>query len=162
MACRPAGGPGPASAASTVPFSVEASRSPDAGPPILAAHNRVRADVNVAALRWSDELAAVAQAWADTLARRNCSLEHSSGAYGENLFAASAGGSGPDAVASWAEEKQDYDHGRSRCRGVCGHYTQVVWARSTHVGCASATCGSAIVWVCNYDPPGNFIGEKPY
>ncbi|MEY3405870.1 MAG: hypothetical protein RL161_1300, partial [Bacteroidota bacterium] len=38
-----------------------------------------------------------------------------------------------------------------------------VWSQTTHVGMAKAVCkdGSVLV-VANYDPPGNYIGQKPY
>lgn len=48
----------------------------------------------------------------------------------------------------------------------CGHYTQLVWRNTQRVGCGYSTCEvdgwSYGVWVCNYDPPGNFIGQEPY
>jgi hypothetical protein len=48
----------------------------------------------------------------------------------------------------------------------CGHYTQVVWRNTERVGCGYSTCQAQgfnfEVWVCNYDPPGNFIGQAPY
>jgi hypothetical protein len=25
-----------------------------------------------------------------------------------------------------------------------------------------ARCGNTEIWVCNYNPPGNWVGEKPY
>jgi pathogenesis-related protein 1 len=30
------------------------------------------------------------------------------------------------------------------------------------VGCGVARSGRTEVWVCNYDPPGNYVGERPY
>jgi hypothetical protein len=36
-----------------------------------------------------------------------------------------------------------------------GHFTQVVWRATTHVGCGTASCTGLVLWVCNYDPPGN-------
>jgi len=48
---------------------------------------------------------------------------------------------------------------------VCGHYTQVVWSGTTHVGCAAAidaSCEWAQVWVCQYSPPGNYMGQTAY
>ena len=68
-------------------------------------------------------------------------------------------------VDSWGGEKGFYDHTSNRCRAgkVCGHYTQVVWRDSTEVGCGMAVCANASqVWVCNYRPPGNYVGQKPY
>ena len=131
--------------------------------PIVAAHNRVRAEVGVPPLRWSDPIAKTAQRWANKLARSGCKLTHStSNRYGENLFAASAPVSPEHVVENWASERADYNHARNKCRGICGHYTQIVWADTKHIGCASARCGNGVVWVCNYDPPGNFVGEKPY
>lgn len=49
-----------------------------------------------------------------------------------------------------------------------GHFTQIVWKASTHVGCATVTCpklgnvDSSVAepfTVCNYSPAGNTIGE---
>lgn len=158
-----AAGPAPAPAASP--------RDPEPGrlAGITAAHNRVRAGVGVAPLEWSPELARYAQRWADRLKQRGCRLEHrpSSGPdaqrHGENLY--SGTGRAPAAaevVDMWAAEVASYDAKRNRCKGVCGHYTQVVWRASQRVGCAMATCGATEVWVCNYDPPGNYVGERPY
>ncbi len=44
----------------------------------------------------------------------------------------------------------------------CGHYTQVVWHSTETVGCGKASCGSEEVWLCNYNPSGNWFGQKPY
>lgn len=47
-----------------------------------------------------------------------------------------------------------------------GHYTQVVWAKTTLIGCGRMTYKDK-GWnkhyvVCNYGPSGNFIGAKIY
>ena len=65
-------------------------------------------------------------------------------------------------VETWAAELADYDAKKNRCKGVCGHYTQIVWRKSQRLGCGMASCGDTEVWVCNYDPPGNFLGQRPY
>ena len=140
---------------------------------IVAAHNRWRAEVGVQPISYSDEVAASAQAWADNLkTTRNCHLQHSSGPNGENLYWAGAWSNGPaqdiksaDPVNSWASEKKDYDYASNQCApgAVCGHYTQVVWANSTKVGCGMALCpDNTQVWACQYAPAGNWVGQKPY
>lgn len=131
---------------------------------LLAAHNHVRAQVGIGPLTWSNDVARVAQRWADTLAASGCALQHNARtSHGENLFWSSAPAEATQVVASWADERQNYDHASNTCRrGMCGHYTQVVWAKSTKLGCGMATCGRAQVWVCNYDPPGNLVDARPY
>jgi pathogenesis-related protein 1 len=116
-------------------------------------------------LTWSADVGAVAQAYAE-----RCEFRHSGGPYGENIFAATGSKSPKDVVDDWVSEKTDYDYATDSCSGVCGHYTQVVWRDSKRLGCGVANCtknspfgsGSWQMWVCNYDPPGNFVGKKPY
>ncbi|KAE9446141.1 hypothetical protein C3L33_21961, partial [Rhododendron williamsianum] len=46
---------------------------------------------------------------------------------------------------------------------VCGHYTQVVWRNSVRLGCARVRCNDGLWFItCNYDPPGNYVGQRPY
>jgi pathogenesis-related protein 1 len=68
-------------------------------------------------------------------------------------------------------EAKDYDYAANTCKGVCGYYPQLVWRKGARLGCGVANPAtnspfsafpSWQIWVCNYDPPGNFNGEKPY
>ena len=129
---------------------------------LVARHNVYRSEVGVDNISWSDELAKSAQQWANKLAR-NCDFKHSSSGYGENLWMGTSGAFTPnDVVDDWGAEKENYTYSNNSCSDVCGHYTQIVWSTTKFVGCAKVTCDGADIWVCQYDPPGNYVGEKPY
>ena len=154
---------------------------------MLAAHNQWRSEVASPALTWSNSLQTEAQNWANQLKANGCHMKHSTGSSGENLYWASAqkSATGKDAAGhwiwkhslqavsdkkvtdSWGSEKQWYDYSNNQCNApagqACGHYTQVVWKTTTEVGCANAVCDDfSQVWVCNYAPAGNYVGQKPY
>ncbi|MDQ7089995.1 MAG: CAP domain-containing protein [Methylococcales bacterium] len=155
---------------------------------MLDAHNTWRKKVGTPALAWSAHLQTQAQAWANELKNKGCAMKHSdSKSTGENIFWASskktanskdANGewiwnntvqtiSPLNVIDIWGSEQQWYTLETNECNApsgdACGHYTQVVWKKTTEVGCAKAICDdSSQVWVCNYSPAGNFIGEKPY
>jgi len=160
-----------------------------------AAHNAVRASVNdgswpgqpaadpdMPLLGWDDALSTVAANYAAL-----CVWEHNanrsddyaaaggSGYVGENLYLVAGFTPVPDdAISDWASESVSYDYGANACDpgAVCGHYTQVVWAGTTSVGCAAHLCPSidvggdvwtnATIVVCDYAPGGNYAGERPY
>jgi pathogenesis-related protein 1 len=148
----------------------------------LTAHNMVRSAVRVPDLVWSEDLATIATDYAATLEQQGCPSEppHSpaskQGPLGENLYWASPviwndGRTEPQqltpkqVVDTWAAEKVNYNYQTNTCTPgeVCGHYTQLVWAATTEVGCGYAVCANnSQVWVCNYSPPGNVSGQKPY
>lgn len=142
---------------------------------MVEAHNEWRSEVGVPPLEWSPELAEMAKEWANVLAQEDSKFRHSNReGFGENLFYASAKVwsdgrreiqevTESEVVNSWAGEKKNYDYSENSCSGVCGHYTQIVWESTKEVGCAAALSGDkSQVWVCNYHPPGNIIGKRPY
>jgi pathogenesis-related protein 1 len=132
---------------------------------MLDAHNSWRSQYGVPPLAWSPKLAGYAQQWANTLLQRK-RLEHrSNSSYGENLAMAMGQRFTPEQVVDmWGSESRDYDQASNSCsRGkVCGHFTQVVWRDTMQVGCGVARDEQREVWVCNYYPPGNVIGYRPY
>ncbi|MEZ0311821.1 MAG: CAP domain-containing protein [Myxococcota bacterium] len=151
------------------------SDEPEAMRGMVAAHNETRAEAEptpspaLEPLAWSSTLAEVAQAYAE-----RCRFEHSGNDLGENLYAESGITSTAAAVvASWASELAFYNYANNSCAvgEQCGHYTQIVWDDTRRVGCGRARCTSNSPfdngeawnnWVCNYDPPGNFVGRRPY
>lgn len=161
--------------------------SPDAGVPdpsqsdfaraMISAHNTIRLSASptpnpaLPVLTWSSSAAATAQAWAD-----QCKWGHNPnrGNLGENIFAATPN-STPTAgvVQGWGSEASSYDYGTNSCAPgkQCGHYTQIVWRSTTQLGCATKVCDKNSpfsgfptwqIWVCNYAPPGNYAGQRPY
>ncbi|XP_057495385.1 basic form of pathogenesis-related protein 1-like [Actinidia eriantha] len=129
----------------------------------LNAHNAARAEVGVGAMTWDNTVAAYAQNYANSRIN-DCNLVHSSGPYGENIAKGSGSFTGTAAVNLWVAEKPNYDINSNSCvGGECLHYTQVVWRNSVRLGCARVQCTNGWWFVtCNYDPPGNFIGQRPF
>ena len=144
-------------------YSPYGAASPSLARDMLAAHNAVRARVGVPPLAWSAPLAALAQGWANALIASQGFSHRPNNQYGENIYAISGGvASTAEVVATWAGEARGYDIRNNACTGVCGHYTQLVWRGTTTVGCGVASDAARQVWVCNYNPPGNIVGYRPY
>ncbi len=152
---------------------------------ILSSHNAIRQRLGVPPLRWSTNLESLASDWANYLSGdAGCSVRrrgaiglplHKNG-IGENLQRVDAVRFGDgrtetaaiderQIVLSWARQGIDYDYTTNECalNKDCDNYTQLVWRDSQVVGCAAASCpGKEQIWVCNYDPPGNYVSQKPY
>ena len=124
------------------------------------AHNAVRKQHCAAPLTWSPKLEAVAQKWANTLRDKGCAFGHSGGQFGENLAAGTEGVLDPEAtVKMWYDEIEKYKFPNGGFSMETGHFTQVVWRGTTQVGCGHSTCKGNDIWVCNYDPAGNWEGQ---
>lgn len=133
---------------------------------ILKKHNHERQIINIPDLVWSEELAAFAEEWALQLAKEDQGIHHRPPHhYGENIFWSSL--VRPDyseGVQYWNDEKKIYRYKaiNGKKEGT-GHYTQVIWKKTEKVGCGCAQSATGKFFlVCNYDPPGNYIGQKPY
>jgi uncharacterized protein YkwD len=129
-------------------------------------HNYHRSKVGVSDLKWSNELASYAQAWANHLAKSGCEMEHrESDQYGENIFWSFGTEYSPSDISDeWASEKKYWKGGTISMRNFSkvGHYTQMIWHNTTEVGCGKAVCANgSVMVVCNYNPPGNYIGQNP-
>jgi hypothetical protein len=141
---------------------------------VLAAHNRERATMGIAPLRWDNRLAAGAAQWGEYLARTGA-FDHSPQALGdddpvgENLFMGTHGYYGPEAmVGAWIDEKRVFRAGvfpnnsRTGSFEDVGHYTQLMWRDTYKVGCAVVANRKDDFLVCRYSQPGNVEGERPF
>jgi pathogenesis-related protein 1 len=162
---------------SGAPNGSDAGCHPDSGDATidewLCAHDAVRASAQpapvppLAPLGWDSTVAATASSWA-----AGCMFSHNTGSgYGENIAASGAALAPTDVVALWGAEAASYDYATNSCSAsTCGHYTQLVWRSTTSIGCALQQCstgspfGGGSWWfaVCDYSPPGNFVGQRPY
>ncbi|XP_051710758.1 peptidase inhibitor 16 [Oryctolagus cuniculus] len=142
---------------------------------LVELHNLYRAQVSPPAsdmlqMRWDEELAAFAKAYA-----QKCVWGHNKerGRRGENLFAITDEVVDvPLAMEEWHHEREHYNLSAATCARdqMCGHYTQVVWSKSERIGCGSHFCEklqgveetNIQLLVCNYEPPGNVKGKRPY
>lgn len=149
------------------PDTTGSNLTSEAAAALLAHHNKARAEVNVPPLAWSRKLAVYAQSWADTLAS-DCDFRHRQNSpYGENIFMANPSDQFNPVIASesWYQEKEKYTYAKIDDSNwmQTGHYTQMIWKKTTEVGIGMATCQNGnIIVVANYNPGGNMMGEHPY
>lgn len=135
-------------------------------------------------LAWNDELAQLAQSWADQLVADCNGISHnpnretkSFSTVGENIYW-DASTSKPSSISNtlikasnaWYSEVSSFDpNGISdySFSSQTGHFTQLIWATTTSVGCGYAVYSdnnfpyNEIV-VCDYGPAGNYISDPIY
>jgi hypothetical protein len=137
---------------------------------IVQAHNKYRTEVGVPPIQWSTDLANHAQEWANYLSA-NLLFQHSGATgEGENLWAGSSHTySFTQMIDAFGNEKKDFIYGvfpnvsRTGNWVDVGHYTQLVWRNTTHVGCAGADGNDGTYrLVCRYGSPGNVVTQVPY
>lgn len=127
---------------------------------LLSAHNKVREKLSIEDLTWDCKLADFAQEWA----QRGIPEHRPDNDYGENLFVAADGDiKAATAVDRWMLEKTLWYNEAGACTfgQICTHYTQVVWKKTTKIGCGIIRNSPAkwkVMLVCNYDPAGNYPG----
>ncbi|NXE99759.1 PI16 inhibitor, partial [Menura novaehollandiae] len=144
---------------------------------ILDEHNKYRSQVPSVPLcvltpssfqTWDTDLEVTAQAYAE-----KCIWGQNGRAReGRNFFATASTLGVELAVAEWNGERKFYNLTTYKCDPgqMCGHYTQLVWANTAHIGCGTSFCEkidgieteNLHLLVCNYFPPGNMKGKKPY
>ncbi|XP_060063996.1 cysteine-rich venom protein-like isoform X2 [Ylistrum balloti] len=136
---------------------------------IVNTHNTFRSSVsptatNMRQMSWDDEVAMIAQKWAEY-----CQYGHDDGysryipgrfSVGQNI--ASGHASWTAAMNAWHSEVSDFTLGGSNVFSDVGHYTQIVWAETSKIGCGFAVCSGSNYYVCNYSPAGNFDYNNPY
>jgi len=140
---------------------------------------------NMMEVQWDEELAKMAQTWVNQCsehahdANRNVkSGQHCGQNYAwmsSNSQKAKKEGPLKDSVDDWYKEVKDFDsdtiascsfNKKGTHTGVVGHYTQVIWAKLTKIGCGyiERLVGNMYerTVICNYSPGGNKEGDEIY
>ncbi|KAJ0178778.1 hypothetical protein K1T71_005553 [Dendrolimus kikuchii] len=159
---------------------------------IVDAHNRLRQSValgqvasqppaaNMMEMVWDNELAATAQHWSDEcIPAHDRAAQRDVGRFpvGQNVAAtwttrppSAPADSQPDfqkQINAWFDEVRIYGFKPITGGHGTGHYSQLVWSETSHVGCGytfyyDPVRGYTKLYVCNYGPGGNVIGSNPY
>merc|ERR1719316_1873263 len=155
--------PTPTPKPAPMPDASEGSRPSDSNlAGILDRHNKYRCMHGLPLLKWSKEIEKNARAWAQATGGK---MKHSSSQsrkgvaghsyLGENLAYGAIDKKGVDL---WYDEIKLTPGGKGTISGFTkgtGHYTQVVWKRTTELGCAV----NGRLLVCQYGVGGNMRGQ---
>ncbi|XP_012286059.1 uncharacterized protein LOC105702786 isoform X2 [Orussus abietinus] len=157
---------------------------------ILKAHNELRENIaaglvkgqppagNMLEMYWDDDLATSAQNWANRCNfAHNPSTDRKVGRFeiGQNIAelkslsaATSADKEFELVIKTWFNEHKNYKFGQSvSASNNVEHYTQIAWATTERIGCGSTLFITKDnkrnrIFICNYGPRGNELGQSPY
>ena len=137
---------------------------------LLQLHNQDRGEIGLSSLSWSADLASSAQEWANTLAADGTFAHSGTKGVGENLAKASFRDNLIDFLYGlWSGEKKYFDDSKPfpDCSTTgnwqdVAHYTQIMWAKTSQVGCGIADTTGSSVLVCHYKVAGNYKKEYVY
>ncbi|XP_046404728.1 venom allergen 5-like [Ischnura elegans] len=158
---------------------------------IVSMHNQMRQRVangqvpgqppasNMKEMVWDEELARIAQNWANQGRISHNSPRSGRFRVGENIAATwtyshpSPSGTGPDfrkCISDWFAEVSYFPSSSVRqyqFSHSTGHYSQLVWGDTYLVGCGYSYYldpqkGYTKFYVCNYGPAGNVVGGQLY
>lgn len=127
---------------------------------LVNVHNLVRAGLNLKQLTWDCKLADLAQEWAT----RGVAEHRDDREFGESIFVSSLRDvAAVTSIKKWMLEKPSWDNKTGTCQPgkVCTHYTQIVWKKTSRIGCGinrDVQGKWKTMLVCNYDPVGNLPG----
>src|ERR1051326_1544839 len=131
----------------------------------LAYHNKIRREQGAVPVVWDPKLASYAQQWADKLAQLNKLQHRPNNPFGENLYVNVGGRPGVlDAARAWTSERKYYSGELITEQNFMkfGHYTQMIWGSTERIGAGKVRTKSGRFYVCcDYDPPGNVVGQVP-
>ncbi|KAK5644273.1 hypothetical protein RI129_008118 [Pyrocoelia pectoralis] len=151
------------------------------GHDIPGTSNTLPSATNMNVLTYNREIEFVAQCYANGCkewgAHDKCRRTSKFESAGQNMFA--SWGTGHynymndtyliSGTTAWFDEIKDMEPDVTTLvfRGkVIGHFTQLVWAKTTHLGCARTVFGNGdetgIYLYCNYGPGGNQLGGAIY
>ncbi|XP_002064841.3 Golgi-associated plant pathogenesis-related protein 1 [Drosophila willistoni] len=127
---------------------------------VFVATNKYRAMHGCPALTINNELNKLAQDWANHLRDKNAMSHRPNPKYGENIFL--SGGmdvTGDLPVEMWYREIISYNFDKSDFTPTSGHFTQLIWKSCKEMGSGVARKADRTWVVCNYNPPGNVLGQ---
>lgn len=133
---------------------------------------------NMQKIKWDDELATIAQCWANACKGKTHDTCRNSKRWvvGQNIACASSNKMKTilnlkrfnDSLWMWNKEREIFDSPIDKYEFVheTGHFTQLMWATSKWVGCGR-TCYKLgnrfkLVFVCNYGESGNIVDRSIY
>lgn len=131
----------------------------------LRYHNELRSIHSANFLFRNEELEALAQSWAETLASnetiRNSVMVWKGMPVGENIgFTEGERYDANKIVESWYDQRMNYNYSINNLQYACAEFSQLVWTKSHQFGLGVAQSSSGKIYiVANYFPAGNIIGE---
>ncbi|BFF95585.1 Golgi-associated plant pathogenesis-related protein 1 [Drosophila madeirensis] len=127
---------------------------------VFTATNKCRVLHGCPALTINNDLNRIAQEWANHLRDKNVMEHRPNPKYGENIFL--SGGmdvTGDLPVDMWYREINSYNFDKAEFTPTSGHFTQLIWKGCKEMGSGVARKADRTWVVCNYNPPGNVVGQ---
>jgi len=121
-------------------------------------HNELRALHGAPPLQWSKSCRADAELAANHCQSKGYCQHSNHDEQDQNLYGPSrSSGMALAGTQNWYDEKKDFDFANGQFGMDTGHFTQLVWKSTTHVGIARSSNGQFLA--ANYFPSGNVEGD---